>query len=657
MKGKRNISLKAKLYIAFGLILLVPSLLVGLSSYFITRDNVEETMLDQAEQITSNVHTSLQQFMELQTDTVQYAGSTINRSEMSTDEIQQSLTDLTNTNENIKQTYLVNSSGQAIVYNSSNGFGEENGLNETSWYRQAIARQVDVSVSEPIITGEGEDQDVEIIFGTLTKDNQNVLAVRVSLADVMSYVSEAKIGETGYLFLMDQARRVVSHPSMETGEYMPATLTTNITEYSGQFYYESEDESREMTYNVVYPTNWVLVGAMLPNEVVHMVQPILQATTVIIVVTLLIGCVVIHLLVRSIISPISGLAKAATVISKGELGSTFDNGKLGKDEIGTLAGSFEEMRTSLIATLQDIQDKSTYLAASSEELQASTEQNMQATEQITLSIQEVSGSVEDQSSSMDSGKDAAKTVSQGITDIASSATHVNKAVDQAASAVKVGRTGIEESVKQMDAIHAKVSAIATSIQTLEGQAATIDQVNRVISDISEQTNLLALNASIEAARAGENGRGFAVVAQEVRKLAEQSNDAAKQVQDQILEIQLGARQAGEEMNDGKGEVEKGVEVIQSAGTSFELIQTHMDDVRSKMIQVTKEAKQMSTQTEQFLYSYEQIAGATETTSASVQNVSAATEEQLASMEEILSSTANLSELAEELERMIQRFKW
>ncbi|WP_054704549.1 methyl-accepting chemotaxis protein [Bacillus sp. JCM 19041] len=147
------------------------------------------------------------------------------------------------------------------------------------------------------------------------------------------------------------------------------------------------------------------------------------------------------------------------------------------------------------------------------------------------------------------------------------------------------------------------------------------------------------------------------MAEEVRKLAEQSNDAAKQVQEQVLEIQLGAKQAGQEMNDGKGVVEKGVEVIQSAGMSFELIQTHMEDVRAKMIQVTKEAKQMSTQTEQFLHSYEQIAGATETTSASVQNVSAATEEQLASMEEILSSTANLSELAEELERMIQRFKW
>ncbi|WP_054704546.1 methyl-accepting chemotaxis protein [Bacillus sp. JCM 19041] len=497
MKGKRKISLKAKLYIAFGLILLVPSLLVGLSSYFITRDNVEETMLDQAEQITSNVHTSLQQFMELQTDTVQYAGSTINENEMSAAELQQSLTDLTNINENIKQVYLVNSNGQAMVYNSSSGFGEESGLNETSWYRQAIARQVTVSVSEPIITGEGEDQDVEIIFGTLTTDNQHVLAVRVSLDDVINYVSEASIGETGYLFLMDQAGRIVSHPSMATGEFLPATLTNLLTEDSGQFHYETDDEAREMTYNVVSPTNWVLIGTMLPNEVFLMVQPILQATIIIIVITLIIGGAVNHLLVRSIISPISGLAKAATVISKGELGSTFDSGKLGKDEIGTLAGSFEEMRTSLIDTLQDIQDKSTYLAASSEELQASTEQNMQATEQITLAIQEVSGSVEDQSASMESGKGAAKTVSQGITGIASSATHVNKAVDQAASAVNVGRSGIEQSVKQMDAIHAKVTAIATSIQALEGQAATIDQVNRVISDISEQTNLLALNASIE----------------------------------------------------------------------------------------------------------------------------------------------------------------
>lgn len=654
MKGKIKLSLKGKLITAFVLILLVPSLVIGLSSYFTTRANVEETMVHQAEQITSNVHTSLQQFMELQTAIVNFAGDSMDVANMTEEEIEESLATFYTGNVNVNEVYLVQTGGEGILYTEEGGTSEVNMLGER-WMQQAVGRQAEVAVSEPIIS-EGGDT-IEIIFGTLTANNSHVFGVKVDLREIIQYISDTEIGSSGYLYLLDELGRVVYHPNMETGEYVSATLNSLFSEESGQFHFEVDGEEREITYNKVSPTNWVLAGTMLPDEVFQLVKPILQTTITVIIGTLIVGGIIIFFVVRSIVSPISTLAKVANVISKGDLSSGYSGKNLAKDEVGQLADSFNDMRLSLITTLQDIQDKSTYLAASSEELQASTEQNMQATEHITLAIQDVSGSVDAQTQSMNHGRDAVSSVSKGVNDIAVSATQVNKAVDQAATAVSKGQAGIVTSVTQMNAIQAKVTSIATTIQSLETQAGTIDQVSRMISDISEQTNLLALNASIEAARAGESGRGFAVVAEEVRKLAEQSNEAAKKVQAQILTIQDGTRLAAKEMNDGKNEVTKGVEVIQEAGVSFEMIQSHMEDVREKIGLVTNEVKEMSTQTEQFLQSYEQIAGATETTSASIQNVSASTEEQLASMEEILSSTTNLSELAEELEQMIQRFKW
>ncbi|KKI86696.1 methyl-accepting chemotaxis protein [Shouchella clausii] len=657
MIGKKTLNLKWKLFLAFGLFLLIPSLVIGLFSYSSTRDNVEETMLEQASHTTANVHASLQQFMELQTDSVHYAGRTINVKELSDEQLEQRLVDLTNINENILEVYLVGQTGEAVAYNSSTGFGPEEGLQESSWFKQANARQVEVSISEPILTVEGEEEHVEVIMGTLTADSTNVLGIRISLKELTGQVNAAKIGSTGYMYLADQFGRIVTHPTRETGEFLPVNLMQQFEDESGQFQSEEDGVVRELNYNKISPTDWVLVGAMLPNEASQTVQPILQTMLIVIAATLVVGCVIIYFVVRSVVAPLSGLAKMANVIKSGNLGAKYEGKALANDEIGALAEAFDDMRNSLILTLSHIQDKATYLASSSEELQASTEQNMQATEQITLAVQEVSSGVDAQSSSMEQGRKATTSVSQGISDIVLSASSVQTAVDQAAAMVDSGQKGVERSVSQMNAIDAHVSELASTIESLEQQAKTIGQVIRLISDISEQTNLLALNASIEAARAGEHGRGFAVVADEVRKLAEQTNEAAQNVQEQIRGIQTGTMSAGKAMQAGKGEVAKGVKVIQDAGDSFTAIQSHMDEVRQKINQVTNEAKQMSIQTEQFMLSYDNISQAAETTSAHVQNVSAATEEQLASMEEILSSTTNLSALAEELEEMIQRFKW
>ncbi len=524
MKGINKVSLKGKLITAFVFMLLVPSLVIGLSSYFTTKNNVEENMLHQAEQITSNVHTSLQQFMELQTAIVNFAGDSMDVENMSEAEIENSLATFYMGNINVSELYLVQTGGRGVQYTEEGGVTEVNMLGER-WMQETVGRQSEVAVGEPIISEDGET--VEIVFGTLTANNSHVFGVKIDLREIIQYISDAEIGDSGYLFLLDELGRVVYHPNMETGEYVSATLNSLFTEESGQFQFDVDEVEREITYNMVSPTNWVLAGTMLPDEVEQMVQPILQTMIIVIVGTLIVGGVIIFFVVRSIVSPISKLAKVATIISKGDLSTGYNGKDLAKDEVGLLASSFDEMRLSLITTLQDIQDKSTYLAASSEELQASTEQNMQATEHITLAIQEVSGSVDAQTHSMNSGRNAVSSVSKGVNDIAVSATHVNKAVDQAATAVSKGQSGIETSVTQMNAIQAKVTSIASTIQSLEVQAGTIDQVSRMISDISEQTNLLALNASIEAARAGESGRGFAVVAEEVRKLAEQSNDAAK----------------------------------------------------------------------------------------------------------------------------------
>lgn len=154
---------------------------------------------------------------------------------------------------------------------------------------------------------------------------------------------------------------------------------------------------------------------------------------------------------------------------------------------------------------------------------------------------------------------------------------------------------------------------------LGNQSKEIGQIVNTISDIAGQTNLLALNAAIEAARAGEQGKGFAVVADEVRKLAEQSQMAAKQIADLIAQIQSQPNSAVQAMNEGSAEVKIGTEVVDTAGHTF-------TDIISR------------------------------DTAAQAETVSAVTEEQSAAMDEITTSSEALANMAEDLSEVVSKFK-
>ena len=177
-----------------------------------------------------------------------------------------------------------------------------------------------------------------------------------------------------------------------------------------------------------------------------------------------------------------------------------------------------------------------------------------------------------------------------------------------------------------------------------------------IAGIAGQTNLLALNAAIEAARAGEQGRGFAVVAEEVRKLAEQSQEAAKKIAELIGEIQGDTDKAVVAMNDGTREVKTGAEVVNAAGVAFQEISGLVTQVSSQVKEISAAIQQMASGSQQIVDSVKRIDGLSKTSAGEAQSVSAATEEQLASMEEIAGSSEALSKLAQDLQAAVAKFR-
>lgn len=326
-----------------------------------------------------------------------------------------------------------------------------------------------------------------------------------------------------------------------------------------------------------------------------------------------------------------------------------------KDEIGMLLQCLGNASEQLRALIKQVANSAELVAASSEELTASAEQSAQAANQVATTITNVAEGAEKQVQAVNTTAAVVEQMSAGIQQVAASANVVTGMADKTAAAAQQGDKAVEAAVSQMGSIEKTVSTSAQVVTKLGERSKEIGQIVDTISGIAGQTNLLALNAAIEAARAGEQGRGFAVVAEEVRKLAEQSQEAAKQIATLISEIQSETDKAVIAMNDGTREVKVGAGVVNSAGQAFREIVLLVNEESGQIKEISAAIQQMASGSQQIVASVRDIDQISQDTAGQTQSVSAATEEQSASMEEIAASSQALAKMAEDLQVAVRKF--
>ncbi|WP_110758124.1 methyl-accepting chemotaxis protein [Paenibacillus illinoisensis] len=382
------------------------------------------------------------------------------------------------------------------------------------------------------------------------------------------------------------------------------------------------------------------------------------AFSVILIVTIisLLLALFIAFFIASIISrPIQKMNQLAMLIANGDLTGEMIKLK-NKDELGTLAASFNTMTGNLRAMIQSVSMTSEHVAASSEELLASAEQNTKASEQISATVEQLAVGTSDQVKMVKRSSQAMSEMAIGSEQIAELAQSVSVSAVDAANQSAEGNMIIQQAVDQMGSVRTSIVSLTELVTGLGERSAEIGSITEVINNIARQTNLLALNAAIEAARAGEHGRGFAVVAGEVRKLAEESSESAQKITDLVQLIQNDTNHAVQAVKLNSSETEAGIEMVTAAGQAFEQISEAVNKVAGEIQEVSAGSEEMSASTDEVVRYVEQISNIAEEASGGVHNVSAATEEQLASMEEIASSAGSLSKMAEELQEEINKFK-
>lgn len=377
----------------------------------------------------------------------------------------------------------------------------------------------------------------------------------------------------------------------------------------------------------------------------------------IIIISMICGSLLGWLITKRITKRLHDVVIFLSTISTGDFSRNVSQQNLqDRSEFGNVSQAVDVMNKSIRDLVKHISNIAEQLAASSEELNASAEQSAHASNQVAGSVTEVAHGAENQLRLATTANEVVHQISNAINQVAENTEIVSSSAEKTAMTANNGEEAIRQAVNQMRIIEERTNATANVITELEDKSKQIGQIVDVISSISGQTNLLALNAAIEAARAGEAGRGFAVVAEEVRKLAEQSQDAAKQITELIGEVQAKTDSAVIFMNDGKNEVDKGAKVVTVAGQSFSEILTMVKAMTDQIHEISGAIEEITSGTQNVVNSVQDIDDESRKAAEQTQTISAATEEQSASIEEIASSSQHLAKMAEELQVAIGKFK-
>ncbi|WEK54629.1 MAG: methyl-accepting chemotaxis protein [Candidatus Cohnella colombiensis] len=609
-----RMTIKNRLIIAFLAILILPSSVIGWFSYQSAYDAVVYQMNKSANQGLQVVNNELNQLLASSLLDVGYMAKAVKGTMVdgSTNSATMQILDpLMAVKEQYGNVQFGTMSGQ-FISSPYKDMGEGFDSRTRSWYINAMEKKGQAVVNDPIVSADGTG-NVTVITSKATEDGSGVVAVALSLTKLAEQTNRITIGEEGYVTILDKEHKYITHPTSAVGTENTESFITKFYEKdSGFFRYEFNGMSKTAVFITNELTGWKIIGAIELSEISDATRNILYTTVMVIVISILIGALLLIWILRSITSPLTRLIGATEKIANGDLTEEIEIRS--KDELGQLSSSVNHMVHKLRDLIEDVINSSHNVASSSEQISATTEEiasgsSMQA---------EAAMNMQERFNELSLAINAVAENAEGAAELASKTTSI----------AQEGGTIVQNSVDSM-------TQVSSQMTLLEQDSGKIGEIIEVINDIADQTNLLALNAAIEAARAGEQGRGFAVVADEVRKLAERSSEATKQITIIIKEMQGNTHRS-------VIAVSNGVNQTQETGKAFERIIAMINDTEQKVSEIAAASEEQAAQTDEVR--------------KSIESISAASQEAAAAAEETAATSQSLAHLAEGLNDSVSIFK-
>lgn len=497
-----------------------------------------------------------------------------------------------------------------------------------------------------------------------------VLALQLSIEQIDAIMLQrAGMGETGETYIVGPDYLMRSNSRFET---QPTVLKRKIDTPGSRDIFSRKPDQRGpgickgwiykdyrgvpvLGHNhYLKEQNWVV---MCEIEAAEALAPIRSLRNMMLLIGLLAAGIVVMvalIIARAITDPVRKLVDVTGILAKGDL--TADMAVKGKDEIGQLSESFQDMTENLKNMVVMVSSASSEVSASSQQLSAAAQQTNASIQQVSSAIQQLARGSQTQALRVEETKSAMEQLNSSIAQVAQSAQQAATDSSQTNRSAQKGAKTVRETIATMDKIDSASAMTSEAIMKLGGRSEQMAEIVEVISNVADQTNLLSLNAAIEAARAGEAGKGFAVVAEEVRKLAENSAESAVEIGKLIKETTGETDVAVQNMKETAKEMTSGKDLVAKSGAALEEIVQASANIAAMLQQISAASQQMSSGANQVVQSIEEVAAIAEEASASTQQASSSTEQMVATMQEMATSAQSLTQMALDLNSLVARFK-
>ncbi|MCK5241091.1 methyl-accepting chemotaxis protein [bacterium] len=404
-----------------------------------------------------------------------------------------------------------------------------------------------------------------------------------------------------------------------------------------------------------------LIGAMVLGASQKRTNEIIRKATIQVFVIsigiLVLGVIVAFFFARTLTGPIKLLQVGAQKIGAGDLKYIINVNT--SDEIGLLARAFNNMNHFL----GSIQTAIFRTKSLTETLRRISEHLLSLSEEISAATQEVTSNISSVATNAEQQREHTVNSAKTIKDQANSLKEFIISLDEARNLARITHSTAEDGGRIIQSAIKKINLLFTifdqnvhQVSELSGTIQEIDQVLEVITQIAEQTNLLALNAAIEAARAGDAGRGFAVVADEIKKLAEESGDATKQIGALVQRIQIENRAAVESMTDGAKHVTSGRESMTESEKSLSTIVKSVSNLEQRVANMSTLSSSQLERTDTVQSNMREVIAFAEDNASALEEIASSMEELNNSMAEITSSIQEISSASSYLQEAIRKMK-